>query len=209
MGGAVVRPLCNRDRLPLLATSVCSVLLWPALAEAHLVTTGLGPVYDGIGHLLLTPEDLIPVLALSLYAGLRGPTHSRRTLFVLPLAWFAGGVVGLRADGPGPLFLPGVTFVVLGVLVATDLRMKPGGVTALAVTLGVVYGFLNGAALKEGAGVSGLLGIMAVLFVVVALAAAFVVSLRRPWTRIAVRVAGSWVVATGMLMLGWLWRGRV
>lgn len=28
-----------------------------SLALAHLVTTGMGPVYDGIGHLLLTPED--------------------------------------------------------------------------------------------------------------------------------------------------------
>ena len=28
-------------------------------AEAHLVTTGLGPIYDGIGHFFLTPEDVI------------------------------------------------------------------------------------------------------------------------------------------------------
>jgi len=30
-----------------------------------------------------------------------------------------------------------------------------------------------------------------------------VVSLRRPWTRIAVRVTGSWLAAVGLLMLGW------
>jgi hypothetical protein len=29
------------------------------------------------------------------------------------------------------------------------------------------------------------------------------VSLERPWTRIAVRVAGSWIVAVGLLYLGW------
>jgi hypothetical protein len=34
-----------------------------------------------------------------------------------------------------------------------------------------------------------------------------VVSLRAAWTRIAVRVAGSWVAAVGMLMFGWLVRG--
>jgi hypothetical protein len=27
--------------------------------------------------------------------------------------------------------------------------------------------------------------------------------LRPPWARIAVRVAGSWIVATGLLLLGW------
>ena len=33
---------------------------------------------------------------------------------------------------------------------------------------------------------------------------AAVVPLRAFWARIAVRVAGSWVVAVGILMLGWL-----
>jgi hypothetical protein len=41
------------------------------------------------------------------------------------------------------------------------------------------------------------------LFVTVALAAAMVVAIRVPWGRIAVRVAGSWMVAIGLLLLGW------
>jgi NADH:ubiquinone oxidoreductase subunit H len=48
---------------------------------------------------------------------------------------------------------------------------------------------------------------MAALFVLVTLASAFVVSLERPWARIAVRVAGSWVAASGLLQLGWAFRG--
>ena len=40
--------------------------------HAHLIETGLGPVYDGIAHFALTPEDLIPALALAVLAGLRG-----------------------------------------------------------------------------------------------------------------------------------------
>jgi hypothetical protein len=36
-----------------------------------------------------------------------------------------------------------------------------------------------------------------------------VVSLRMPWTRIAVRVTGSWIAATGLLLLGWTLSGRV
>jgi urease accessory protein len=46
-----------------------------------------------------------------------------------------------------------------------------------------------------------------VMAVIVAMGSAFVVSLRVPWTRIAVRVAGSWVAAIGLLMLGWGLRG--
>jgi hypothetical protein len=41
------------------------------------------------------------------------------------------------------------------------------------------------------------------VFVLVALTAALVVQLRAHWARIAVRVAGSWIAASGLLMLGW------
>ena len=43
-----------------------AILLYPHNAEAHLVTTGLGPIYDGISHFALSPEVWVPVLALAL-----------------------------------------------------------------------------------------------------------------------------------------------
>jgi urease accessory protein len=54
----------------------------------------------------------------------------------------------------------------------------------------------------------GLVGIGATVFVLVALAAALVVSLRAHWSRVVVRVAGSWFAAIGLLMLGWALRGQ-
>jgi hypothetical protein len=48
-----------------------------------------------------------------------------------------------------------------------------------------------------------LLGILVMLFVLAALASALVVSLKKPWTRIAVRVLGSWIAASGLLLFGW------
>ncbi|HEX9166089.1 MAG TPA: hypothetical protein VF862_09270, partial [Gemmatimonadales bacterium] len=48
-----------------------------------------------------------------------------------------------------------------------------------------------------------LAGIGATVFVLVALGAALAVTLRDGWRRIAVRVAGSWVAAIGLLLLGW------
>src|SRR6185369_14249227 len=55
-----------------LAPAVTLVLMAsPGSAQAHLVTTGLGPVYDGLVHFALAPEDLVPVLALAAFAGLR------------------------------------------------------------------------------------------------------------------------------------------
>ncbi len=49
-------------------------------------------------------------------------------------------------------------------LVAADLYLPAAAVTVLAIAIGLVHGFLNGAALKEGSGTLGLLGIMVMLF---------------------------------------------
>jgi len=65
-------------------TFVCAVIsIWPAPARAHLVTTGMGPVYDGIGHLILTPEDLIPAFAVALFTGLHGAHLVSGLIFLL------------------------------------------------------------------------------------------------------------------------------
>lgn len=175
-----------------------------SLANAHLVTTGMGPVYDGIGHFLLTPEDLVPVLALALYAGLRGAGSGRKAMLLLPLAWFVGGIAGMITGMESSSWTTAISFLVIGGLVAADFYMPSLAVSGLTFALGIVHGYLNGALLKDGSGNLGLLGIMAVVFVVVTLASAMVVSVRRPWARVAVRVAGSWVCASGLLMLGWL-----
>jgi urease accessory protein len=196
-------------RLAKLVISGIALLLLPSKASAHLVTTGLGPVYDGIGHLVMTPEDLIPALAIALFAGLRGAALGRRALFFLPLAWFAGGILGVLLGGIPALPIPAVSFVIVGVLVAADLKLSNMWFTALVIAVGSVHGVLNGVALKEGAGILGLTGIMVTIFVVVAIVSAFIVSLKQPWSRIVVRVAGSWVAAIGMLMFGWLFRGQV
>ena len=183
-----------------------ALVLWPWRAEAHLITTGLGPVYDGIGHLLMTPEDLLPILTLALCAGLQGAGSGRRVLSVLPSAWLVGGCVGLLAHGLPGFPLSALSLCILGTLVAVELPLPLPAVTALALGLGLGHGVLNGVQ-QAGTGVRGLLGSLATLVVLVALVAAGVVSLHQQWTRIAVRVAGSWMAAIGLLMLGWALRG--
>jgi hydrogenase/urease accessory protein HupE len=176
----------------------------PSRAEAHLVTTGLGPLYDGLLHFALTPEDLVPVLALALLAGLRGVSHGRRALFVLPAAWLLGGVIGLTGHGGVSPIWTALSFVLLGGLVASDARLPLGTTTLLAALLGLGHGYLNGAALAQpGPGAVGLLGVVAAVFTLVALGASFVVPLRAAWARVVVRVTGSWIAAIGLLLVGW------
>jgi hydrogenase/urease accessory protein HupE len=180
------------------------MLLLPSTAHAHLVNTGLGPFYDGVSHFALTPEDLLPAIAIALLAGQRGPRAGRHALFALPLGWLLGGVAGLAFPtiGESPA-LTTASFLATGGLVAAEARLGAGGIAALAVGLGLVHGYLNGSAISPAPGAAGLVGIVATLFVAVALGAALVVAIRAPWARIAVRVAGSWIAAVGLLMLGW------
>ena len=56
---------------------------------------------------------------------------------------------------------------------------------------------------EDGLGDPGLLGIAAAVFALVALAASLGVPLRAAWTRVVMRVAGSWIAAIGLLLLGW------
>ena len=100
--------------LVVLAVGVAS----SADARAHLANTGFGPFYDGMYHLVLAPEDLLPVIALAL------------------------------------------------------------------------------------------LGVATAVFVLFSLVSGLVVRLEALWARTAVRVAGSWIAAVGLLMLGWAFGGR-
>jgi urease accessory protein len=184
--------------------AAAAMLLLPSTAHAHLVNTGLGLFYDGVSHFAPTPEDLLPAIAIALLAGQRGPRAGRHALFALPLGWLLGGVAGLAFPtiGESPA-LTTASFLATGGLVAAEARLGAGGIAALAVGLGLVHGYLNGSAISPAPGAAGLVGIVATLFVAVALGAALVVAIRAPWARIAVRVAGSWIAAVGLLMLGW------
>jgi hydrogenase/urease accessory protein HupE len=186
-----------------------AVLLVPGPSHAHLVTTGLGPFYDGVSHFALTPEDLLPALTLALLAGQGGSRAGRLALFALSGSWLAGGLVGLGVPTiQSAAVLTTLSFLVLGGLVAAEARLRPEWVAALAGVVGLLHGYLNGAAMAQSKlGPLGVVGIVTTLFVAVALAAAMVVPIRAPWGRVAVRVAGSWIVAIGLLLLGWSLRG--
>ena len=83
------------ERVAMVAIGTLAGALLPRSASAHLVTTGLGPVYDGITHVLMSPDDLVPIIALALLAGLNGPAAGRSALFGLTGAWLVGGIFGV------------------------------------------------------------------------------------------------------------------
>lgn len=196
-------------RSGVLASVAAASLALPAAAQAHLVNSGLGPIYDGALHLLMSPGDLLGLVAAALLAGLRGARAGRLTVIVLPVSWLAAGTIGMSLPvTPDLPWLSVLSFMILGVLVAADAHLSPVAVASLAGVYGTLHGLLNGSALAAiGARPSALFGIVLTALVLALLTSAAVVPVRALWARIAVRVAGSWVVAVGMLMLGWLVQG--
>jgi urease accessory protein len=194
----------KRARLIVLATATTVFFLCPPPASAHLNSTGMGPMYDGLLHFLLSPEDIVPVVALALLAGLRGPEYGRRALFLLPVSWFVGCFLGTMFQWAVSWPVAAISFLVFGGLVAANAQLSVRAMTMLAGLLGLVHGWMNGAGVPWSFSLIGAYaGLVGGVFVVVALVSAFVIRLQPPWTRIAVRVAGSWIVATGLLLLGW------
>ena len=174
------------------------------------MTTGFGPFYDGLTHLLVSPEYLLPMIALALLAGLHGPRFGRAVLFALPAAWLAGSVLGLLVAPRAPMPLAtAIVTIGVGAMVAAGRRLPLALVGGFAVAVGVLAGALNGIELATAhSSPLAAAGAAASLFVVVSLVTGQVASVRAAWARIAVQVAGSWIAAIGLFMLGWAVRVR-
>src|SRR6202035_4297422 len=131
----------RRPSLALFWLTVAMARIAAPSAHAHLINTGFGPFNDGLTHLFVTPEDLLPVIALALLAGLRGPRFGRTVLFALPVAWMAGSTIGLLLAPP--ITMPvaeTIVTIALGALLASDRPLPLASVASLAILLGLFHG---------------------------------------------------------------------
>lgn len=183
------------------------VWLLPAPALAH-GSLAVGDFYSGMLHPLLHFETLLPTIALALWSGQLGSPHSWR----LPLAFLGAVLVGtvagiLEVDlrlGPASLRL---SMLLLGLLVAARGKLP----VSLAMAMALLFGLFEGQSntydpetkierpLLFIAGVGSSIGL--ILFHV----ATRVVRYRAFWVQTAVRVLGSWIAATGLLVLALEW----
>jgi urease accessory protein len=184
---------------------LAAVLAPASPAQAHLMNSGFGPFYDGLAHPLISPEDLLPAVAVTRWAGRGGARPGRLVLATLPSAWLAGMAAGFVIGLPAaPAWLIAALTALIGALVASDLRLPIAVLIAIAAALGMLHGYDNGRDLAATTGaLLAIVGITCSLFAVVSLVAGQVAMLRAQWARLAVRISGSWIAAIGLLMLGW------
>jgi urease accessory protein len=204
--------LAERGRGRRFAAGAAAALLVTAaqIAHAHSTAQGVGDFYAGFLHPLTAPEHVLPFFALGVLAAQQAP----RGQLALPLFWLAvmaaAGAALLQAAPAGVGLVNILSAVVLGGLIALDARLPVALPLALAVLFGASHGLANGAAITAST--------RAYLFVPGLGLAALVVTgyglvftdwlLRRKagWIHVAVRVAGSWIAAIGMLVLATSWK---
>lgn len=196
----------GRGRIALGAIlAVCAI---PECVSAHLVTSGVGPFYDGVAHFFVSPDDLVVALALALFGGLSGRQAARRLVVVLPLCWLAGAALGAHGvAAPGSGWVPALSMILAGGLAALNPKVPVFVPAAVAGALGFMHGGFNGQAMAaSNTPFLAAWGIAAAAGILVLLLAAWTTSFHKGWQQIAARALGSWAAAIGLLALAWKFR---
>ena len=183
----------------------CAVVavLWPAAAEAHSPIKGLGTFYSYMLHPVLVPAHALLLTALPLMLSQQGRDRAGRGIVLLALSL----VAGLAVSGSGMLSSLGEPFLlasslIIGGMVSLGRRLP--GIVVLVTTaiVGLAIGLdsapetsiMRDSALAYAGLTTGILFFATVI-------CGLTVGLIEHWQRIAVRIAGSWIVAASVMVL--------
>ena len=201
-----------RGRVRSGSLTALGLILWflPTRLEAHAAIKGMGEFVSGFLHPLLTPLHLLVLLSLGLLMGQRRPLDLER-----PMAGFAGfAAVGLltTAVGINAGASPAILIVIglcAGSLVALAMPLPTWARVLACAAAGLALGLDSG--MDPGATGAATAKTLCATWISLSLCVADVAfySSRLPkyqWVQTGIRVAGSWIVAIGMLMLAFALR---
>ena len=184
-------------------TAVAALLIsFAAAAYAHSPIEGLSGFYTGLLHPILATAHLIAILSLGLLVGQHGGAHIRWALPSYLTALALGlAAAGLGAAGPAPSLLL-MAAALGGALVALRPTLPPALSLVLALLLGLAIGLDSApesstARERLAALVGSGVGAGFVMLYVVGLTD----YLRQPWQRLGVRILGSWICASAVMVL--------
>jgi urease accessory protein len=184
-----------------LGLALLITLLYPTVADAHPIK-GVGDFYAGMLHPLTALEFLVPWIALALFAGQQGRKAALLTLGIFPFALVSGAGLALFIQPPAWIATINLAVIpILGLAVASAFAC-PAALTIILVTvIGLLHGLANGSEITAPMSAWRFIpGMAAAAMLILTYGIGLVRSLEKPWTRIAVRVAGSWIAAAGIMV---------
>lgn len=180
-----------------------ALCLLPTVTFAHSPIKGLDSFYAGLLHPVLVPAHVMSILAFGALIGQQGA----RSLQGPVIGFLLATSLGLALVGHGADFPAGIPLLVMaalsGGLVAWRRRQPLIVYHLLAAALGLMLG-LDSA--QDGFAGRALLGALLGTGIAIYLLALYAMAFadfceRRDWTRIGLRVLGSWIAASALLVL--------
>lgn len=187
------------------AGAIAGLCLFALPAHAHSPIAGLNDFYAGALHPFVSPAHLVVLLALGLAIGQRAHGAMGRAeapllalLLALPLGLATHRLAG-DPDGQRALLLLAAG---LGLAVAGQLALPRSALVVLAAATALIVGWNSGPGALDGRPRAlALAGTGAAVLLLVTYVAILTSLAARPWLRIAMRVAGSWLAAAALLVL--------
>ena len=186
--------------LPLL---LC-LFAFPNTAHAHSPIKGLGDFYSGLFHPLTSPAHVLLIVALGLLAGRRRPFQLKAPMAVFialsGTALFVATTCGIKAVHPALTI--GVALCA-GILLALDKNLATLPVCVLFAVAAIAMGLDSAVEASSRTSMAKTLLGNWISLVVLVCDVAIYVSLggEAKWLKIALRIAGSWIIAISLLVL--------
>lgn len=190
------------------AAGLGALLAGPALA--HSPIPGIGHFYNGMLHPALVPAHALALLAMGLWLGQRGVASGGLALAAFSLALPAGlalATVLTVADSTTDALL-----LAIGGSLALSVAAARSGPRWLSAALALVMGLALGlGSLPDKLSSTPLWLSLAGTWLGATLVIAWVAALqewaRRDWMRLGMRVVGSWLAASALIVLALAWVG--
>jgi len=182
------------------------LLVLPEAACAHTPIKGINNFYNGALHPVLVPSHLLLLLALGVYFGQQGPKENQKAIIVFLLATALGLVTAGFSPGGNVEVILLVGAAIIALLVAASLRLP----VYLCAIIGAVAGFVIGIdsaqeTLLGKEKMVSLFGTGVGIYMLMVYATGFTYYYsNKPWQKVVVRIIGSWIAASSLLVLSLL-----
>lgn len=191
-----------------MTNSVKALVLWallaiPQLGLAHSPIEGIDNFYSGLLHPVFVPAHLILLIALGLFIGQRGVKDNQSAILAFVVAVAVGLIAAWFSVGNSieVLILSGAAFI--GILIVASFAVNRYWCALIAALAGLLLGMDSAQdALSGNEKLVSLLGsgLGLYLLFLYPMAAADLFN-KKPWQQIGVRVIGSWIAASSLLVL--------